>query len=220
MIVGPPSGGNGSFYRTACQHSVQFLESSNLSCPRGYIDIHWKIMKNAITSKLALALCMAALSSSALADTDSSTLTVGATVQNNCAIGNGSLSFGTTRTLAVTKGAGTAGTIANIDADSGSSISIICTLGATATINADTGANASAGVRRMLSGSDHLAYQLYTDADRLTVLNTTTGSINYTGTGAATTTTAIYGRIDGAALQAAKAGTYVDTVGLTVTYTP
>lgn len=176
-------------------------------------------MNNVIKNKFAFALCMAALSTSALADTDSSTLTVGATVQNNCAIGNGSLSFGT-RTLAVTKGAGTAGTIADIDADSGTSISIICTLGATATINADTGANASAGVRRMLSGSDYLAYQLYTDADRSTVLDTTTGSIGYTGTGAATTSTAIYGRISGPALQAAKAGVYADAVGLTVTYTP
>lgn len=176
-------------------------------------------MKFATKSKIAFTLCMAALSTSALADTDTSTLTVGATVQNNCAIGNGALSFGT-RTLAVTKHAGTAGTIANIDADSGTSISIICTNGASATINADTGANASAGVRRMLSGTDYLAYQLYTDTGRGTVLDGTTGSIAYTGTGAATTTTAIYGRINGSDLQAAKAGTYADTVALTVTYTP
>ena len=176
-------------------------------------------MKTAFNNKIAFTLCIAALSTSALADTDTSTLTVGATVQNNCAIGNGALSFGT-RTLSVTKGAGTAGTIADVDADSGTSISIICTNGASAAINADTGANANSGVRRMVSGLNFLAYELYTDAGRATVLDGTTGSIAYTGTGAATTTTAIYGRIAGADLQAAPAGVYADTVALTVTYTP
>ena len=152
------------------------------------------------------------------AATDTANLAVSATVVNVCAIGPGTLAFGSLG-LGVSAGSGVLNP-ANRDADSGSSISIVCTNGASATITAGSGSNAGVGsVRNMISGADYLAYELYTDAGRLTVLNAT-NSISYTGTGAATTSQAIYGRITGAQLAAAKKGSYTDTVAMTITYTP
>lgn len=178
-------------------------------------------MKFTKTTRLALAIGAIAFSNASMAATDTSTLTVNATVENNCAIGNGTLGFGT-RTLAVDKAAGTAGTIAAIDADTVATISIICTNGASANITADVGANAGDGtVRKMkdATSGNVLSYELYTNSSRSTVLNAD-NSIAYTGTGAATTATSIFGRIAGADLQAATKGTYTDSVGLTITYTP
>ena len=158
-----------------------------------------------------------AMAGGALAATDTADLAVSATVENACAIGPGALAFGTLG-LEVNTGLGTV-TAANHDADSGATISIACTLGASAAITAGAGSNAAGAVRNMISGSDLLAYELYTDAGRGTVLNAT-NSIGYTGTGAATTDTVIYGRITGTQLAAAKKGSYADTVAMTITYTP
>jgi spore coat protein U-like protein len=169
--------------------------------------------------KLALAMGLAALGGAALAATDSADLTVNATVQTACSIGPGTLSFGNVA-LAVTAGAGTTGTTADADADSGTSVEIVCTNGSSATVTGGNGLNYSTG-RRMRIGAttDYLGYELYTSSARTTVLDADTGSIAYTGTGSNESVT-IYGRIASAALAAAKAGSYSDTVALTVTYTP
>ncbi|MDQ0586625.1 spore coat U domain-containing protein [Variovorax paradoxus] len=168
--------------------------------------------------KVALAVGATVMAGASMAATEEANLTVGATVVNACAIGPGTLAFGGALSAAVAS-AGTAGTTADVDADSGTSISIICTNGASAAITGGGGANAVGSVRNMLSGADLLPYELYTSSGRATVFNAT-NSIAYTGTGAATTTTAIYGRILGADLAAAKKGTYADTVAMTITYTP
>ncbi|MDM0117584.1 spore coat U domain-containing protein [Variovorax sp. J22R133] len=176
---------------------------------------------NTNLKKLALVIGAAgamAMADGAWADTDSANLTVGATVENACAIGAGTLDFGTL-TLHVNAGLGTV-TQGNHDADSGTSISIACTNGASATIGAGLGAQPAGSVRQMISGSDLLAYELYTSSAYTTVLDGASGVIAYTGTGAATTNKAIYGRITGAQLAAAKKGTYADTVAMTITYTP
>lgn len=169
-------------------------------------------------SRFALAIgALAVTAGTALAATDSANLSVGATVQNACAIGPGTLSFGSNLALAVTAGAGTIGSTAAVDADSGTSVEVVCTLGATAAITGDFGANFAGSVRKMISGTDLLTYELYTTTGRTTILNP--ASIAYTGTGA-NDNVAIFGRITGAALAAAKKGSYTDTVALTITYTP
>ena len=173
---------------------------------------------NTKMSKLVVALGAMAVTGTSMAATDTANLAVSATVVNACAIGAGALAFGSL-SLAVTAGAGTAGTTADVDADSGTSISIICTNGTSAAITGDLGLNAVGSVRKMISGSDLLTYELYTNAGRGTVFNAT-NSIPYTGTGSATTATAVYGRILGTNLAAAKKGTYADTVAMTITYTP
>lgn len=171
------------------------------------------------TIKMALAAGAMVMAGASMAETDTADLAVSATVVNTCAIGPGTLAFGSALSAAVNAATGAAGTTANVDADSGASISIICTNGASAAITGGAGANAAGSVRKMLSGSDLLPYELYTDSGRTTVFNAT-NSIPYTGTGAATTTTAIYGRILGTDLAAAKKGSYADTVAMTITYTP
>jgi len=167
--------------------------------------------------KLALAVSAMTTGGVAMAATDSANLAVAATVENTCAIGPGTLGFGTVR-LGVTPGAGTVAA-SNVDADSGTSVAVVCTNGAAATIGGDLGANALTTNRRMLSGTDYLPYQLYTSAARTTALDTSTGVIAYAGTGSSGSIT-IYGRIAGTDLAAAPKGSYSDTVALTINYTP
>jgi spore coat protein U-like protein len=169
--------------------------------------------------KVALAVGLTAAVGTTVAATDTADLAISATVQNACAIGPGTLSFGNVG-MAVTAGAGTLGTTADADADSGSTVEIVCTTGSSAAVTGGNGLNYSGG-RRMRIGAtaEYLAYELYTSGARSTVLDTGSGSIAYTGTGA-NGSVAVYGRIPAAALAAAKAGAYSDTVALTVTYTP
>ncbi len=171
---------------------------------------------NVHMTKLAVAASAAFLCGGAWAATDTANLAVSATVVNVCAIGPGTLAFGSIG-LGVNSGAGTVNP-ANHDADSGSTVSVVCTNGTLAAITAGYGANALVVVRRMISGADFLTYELYTDATRLTVLNPV-NAISYTGTGLVTSQT-IYGRITGSQLAAAKKGSYSDTVAMTITYTP
>lgn len=167
-------------------------------------------------TKTVLAASALIFAAGAWAATDTANLAVSATVVNVCAIGPGTLAFGSMG-LGMNAGAGTLNP-ANRDADSGSTISVVCTNGTSAEITAGFGANALVTVRRMISGADYLTYELYTDAGRSTVLNAT-NSISYTGTGLVTSQT-VYGRITGAQVAAAKKGSYADTVLMTITYTP
>ena len=175
------------------------------------------IILNTNMKKLALTICAMGMAGGAWAATDTSNLAVSATVENVCAIGSGTLGFATLK-LGVTPGAGTLAGV-NHDFDTGSSISVVCTNGATAAITAGLGSNAVSSARKMISGVDLLGYELYTATGRTTVLDATTGSIAYSGTGAASAVT-VYGRVTAAQLALAKKGTYSDTVAMTVTYTP
>lgn len=169
----------------------------------------------------ASALLLAILGASAAhaaGATDSADLTVNATVLNACAISTGTLNFGSNLKLAVNAGLGTLGTTSDVTADTGSTVKVVCTSGASATVTAGDGANPADGVRQMASGTDRLAYDLYTTSGRTELLTGAT-SIPYTGSGAEESVT-VYGKIAGATLAAAKAGTYSDTVSLTINYTP
>lgn len=175
--------------------------------------------------KIMLATSMVTMVGSAIAATDTANLVVGAVVLTNCAIGAGVINFGAALEVATTKGAGTLGSTANVDADSGTTISVICTNGSSATITADGGANAlsaiggAARAMKIVGTTDYLSYDLYTASGRTTKLSTA-NSIAYTGTGLATATATIFGRISGANLAVAKAGIYTDTVAMTITYSP
>ncbi|MBC7548515.1 MAG: spore coat protein U domain-containing protein [Polaromonas sp.] len=175
--------------------------------------------------KLMLVTSMFTMAGSAMAAIDTANLVVNATVLTNCAIGAGVIEFGPALQIVTNKGLGTLGSTANVDADSGTTISVICTNGSSATITANAGVNPSnviGGADRAMKNSvttDYLSYDLYTASARTTKLSTV-NSIAYTGTGLATATTTIYGRISGANLAVAKAGTYTDTVAMTITYLP
>lgn len=151
----------------------------------------------------------AIFSSPASAGTRSSTLSVDATVTANCTISTSPLNFGSVDTLSGSPVDGTGG------------ITVTCTNGTvwSAAADAGSGSGATFASRRLTQGADTLSYNLYTNAGRTSIWGDGTGStvtIGNTGTGAAQTVT-VYGRIPGSQ-SSAPAGSYADTVSVTVTY--
>ena len=141
--------------------------------------------------------------------TASSNLSVNATVTANCTVSTSALSFGN-----VDVGNGT-----NFDGTGG--ISVTCTNGTawTAAADAGTGTGATLLNRRMSAGGNLLNYSLFTDAARTSIWGNGAGStatIGGTGTGSAQNVT-VYGRV-GSGQTSAPAGSYSDTVAVTVAY--
>ncbi len=171
-------------------------------------------MRNTFVTSALFATMFLGLSGAALAGTDTSELTVSATVAASCTIdASAGLAFGTYDPVV-------ANASANLDVDG--TISTTCTNGSTATITLGQGANAGSGstaaipVRRMLAGTtDFLSYELYTDGPRTTVWNDTTSGSPVTGTGAPVSTT-VFGRIPPG--QNVRANSYSDTVLATITF--
>lgn len=139
-----------------------------------------------------------------------STLDVSATVTANCVVSTTALAFGN---VDVTSGS-------NVDGTGG--ISVTCTSGTgwAASANAGSGTGASLATRKMANGANLLNYALYTDSARTTVwgdgVGGTTGTISGTGSGSAQAST-IYGRVP-SGQTSLPAGSYADTVTVTVTY--
>lgn len=136
-------------------------------------------------------------------------LAVSATVANNCTITSNAISFGSYDPIV-------AHATANLDA--AGSVVIACTKGATTTIGLDTGANASAGARRLASGGSFLTYELYQDTGRTTVWsNTGAGLLTVAAAPSkAARTYPVYARMAGG--QDVPAGTYADTIVATVNF--
>lgn len=157
----------------------------------------------------ALAPIAACLPAAASAATASSTLNVSATVTANCTVSTSALAFGNVNTLS------------GSDVDGAGGISVTCTNGtdwsASAGVGAGTGASFAA--RQMTAGANLLSYNLYTDSARSTVWGDGTGAtstIDNTGTGSVQNVS-IYGRV-GSGQISVPAGSYADTVAVTVTY--
>ena len=145
----------------------------------------------------------------ALAAEDTATLGVSATVTSNCVVSTTALSFGNVDVTAA----------ADVDGTGG--ISVTCTSGTswTATAGVGGGTGATFASRKMANGVNLLNYALYTDTERTTVWGdgaTGTGSITGTGSGSAQAST-IYGRVP-QGQTSLPAGSYSDTVTVTVTY--
>jgi spore coat protein U-like protein len=162
-----------------------------------------------VKTAILVAACAAAFAAPAHAGSQSSPLTVNATVTGNCSISTSALSFGSVDTLSASPVLGTGG------------VTITCTNGTAWSAAADAGAGSGAtlATRRMTSAGNTLNYMLYTDSGRTTVWGDgtgTTAAIASTGSGAAQSVT-IYGRVP-AGQTSAPAGSYSDTVGVTVTY--
>jgi spore coat protein U-like protein len=156
------------------------------------------------------ALAIAAVfSQPAFAQTAGANLGSSAEVTANCAVSSTPIDFGS---VDVTTGAAVVGT---------GGISVVCTNGTpwSASADAGTGGAATLAVRQMSDGANTLDYVLYTEPTRTTIWGdgvTTTATIDDTGTGVAQDKT-IYGRIS-AAQTGTVAGSYADTVAVTVTY--
>lgn len=147
-----------------------------------------------------------------LAATATSSLSSTATVTSNCTVSTTAVAFGNVN---VTTGAAV---------DQTGAFSTTCTSGTAWTAAADVGAGgtgATITTRKMTSGTNKLNYALYTEATRTTVFGDGTAgngsTIADTGTGSAVSTT-IYGRVL-SSQNTVPAGSYSDTVTITVTYT-
>jgi spore coat protein U-like protein len=167
-----------------------------------------------LSSRLTLgafaAVCaMAALPSAANASTATSTLSVNATVVDNCTVSTSALAFGNVDTLSGS----------NVDGAGG--LSVTCTNGTAwaASAGVGSGTGASFASRRMTAGSNLLNYNLYTTAGRTIVWGDGTGSTaTIAGTGTGTVqSVSVYGRV-GLGQTSVPAGSYADTVAVTVTY--
>ena len=149
----------------------------------------------------------------ARAATATDSLSVQMTITAACSVTGGTLDFGSVA----------AGTIAQTSATS--TISVTCTSGSPYSIALGGGQNAGgAGIngRKMKRGSnpEMITYQLYRDAAFTQVWGedptpTTGNTVNQSGTGSAQTI-AVHGRVPSQSVTAA--GTYTDTVSITLTY--
>lgn len=161
-----------------------------------------------ITRKL-IGLFILFFSQTLQAATATANLAVSATVINACAFGTiTSVAFGNYDPTSATANNNTG------------SIVVTCTLGDVYNIALNPGAFSGATVttRRMTGPSaGGLAYTLYRDSGRTLNWGQTIGTdtLQQTGTGLAQTAT-VYGQIP--ASQAVTAGSYSDTVGITVTF--
>lgn len=157
------------------------------------------------------------LSSNAMADTATGTLTVKATVQKSCAVntpasGNASnavIDFGTITSLSNNVDGST-------EVNSGAKLTVLCTNTTPWNVAFNTGTNPDGNQRRMAGGTtEFIPYNLYSDATRTTAINAGNA---YSGTGNGQVQAYnIYGRIP-AGTTLPSPGAYIDTVVMTVTY--
>ncbi|HEY8322405.1 MAG TPA: spore coat U domain-containing protein [Candidatus Baltobacteraceae bacterium] len=157
-----------------------------------------------------VALASAPLAASA--GTATNTLSVTASVAQNCTIGASTMAFGSYDPV-----------VANLSTnlDQTSTIRLTCTKNASGiTLGFGASANAPGGcttpARCMISGSDYLQYQIYSDSGHS---NAWTSAIAETVTGGTTTPTdvTIYGRIP-SGQDAAVGASYADSVTATVNF--
>jgi len=165
--------------------------------------------------RAAALVAVAALASAPLAasaGTATNTLSVTASVAKNCTVGSSTMAFGAYDPV-----------VANLSTnlDQTSTITLTCTKSASGiTLGFGASANAPGGctspARCMISGSDYLQYQIYSDSGRTSVWTT---AIAETVTGGTTTPTdvTIYGRIP-SGQDAAVGASYADSVTATVNF--
>jgi len=162
-----------------------------------------------IQSKL-LAMLLILSASTAHAATATGNLSVTATVSGTCTLTTTPVAFGTYDPAA------------GADDTATGAVTVTCTSGTGYTVSLDAGANeltpGDITTRRMLANtSDYLPYQLYQDSGHTTAWGDTGGAIltGQTGNGSAQAIN-VYGVI--VKNQYVAAGSYVDTVVVTVTY--
>jgi spore coat protein U-like protein len=152
---------------------------------------------------------IASLAAAHNANAGSQTANMGmsATVTTVCSLSTTPISFGEVSLSGPTDGTGT--------------ISVTCTDDGTYNVGLDTGANAQAGQRQLVSGSNALNYNLYSDSGYSTAWGNTVGTNTVAGTGSGSAQTlTVYGQIPGSQTLHSGTGsaTYSDTVTVTVYY--
>ena len=154
-------------------------------------------------ARLLAAFALMAQPRPARSGTDTDVLTVTATVISACSLSGGSLTFGSY----------TSGQTSNADVD-GTINYVNCS--GTLTFALDGGTSGNINARQMSNGASRLNYQIYRDPTRSSIwgigANAQTQILLETRNGSIT----VYGRIPGG--QVVPAGTYTDTVNITLTF--
>lgn len=153
-------------------------------------------------SLLAAAIAVAGVCGTANAATDTKNLAVTMTITGACDIHTGAAT-------SVDFGSAAAG---GSDKTATGNLIVNCSNAQTYAITLGNGANYSGG-RRMKSGANYIAYDLYSDAG----FTTAWSSVSGTGTGI-DQNIPVYGKVLAASYSASAPGTYNDTVVATVTY--
>lgn len=165
-------------------------------------------MKKTFSNAGRLSLLAIALwANNAAAATATTTMGVSATVSSVCLISANAINLGTYDAVA-----GTAVTATT-------TVSATCTSGSTydVGISVGNGTGATVAARKLTSGANTLTYSLYSDAGHTTAWGDTVGTNTVAGTGNGTAQSiTVYGKIN--ASQNVPAGSYSDTVNVTVTY--
>jgi spore coat protein U-like protein len=150
---------------------------------------------------------------SAFAGTQTSNMSVSATVSANCTISAGALDFGAYDPVVANASNPLPGT---------ATITVTCTNGSPATLTLDQGLHPAGGstnaapLRQMANGGSLMSYDLFQDNAMTVPWGNTAGTgVGYTGTGTSGSVT-VYGQVAGA--QNVPAGTYNDTVVATITF--
>lgn len=136
------------------------------------------------------------------------TMGISATVLSACVVTSNSLAFGNYNPTSASP------------TDATSTFDVLCTAGTSYSVglNAGTKAGATVTTRQMSSGGNVLSYSLYSDSSRNTNWGNTPGTDTPSPTtaGVLPSTFTVYGRIP--AQQNVQAGSYADTVTITVSY--
>jgi spore coat protein U-like protein len=164
--------------------------------------------------KILLIMALECISINSYADTYTANLEVSAQIATNCTISMTAVTFANYDPIVTNKSADLLDTgKVTTTCTNGSSVKITLGQG----LNADTGSTDAAPLRQMASGTNRLAYFLYSDSGRTTVWGDTVDTSKAdTGTGVASELT-VYGRMPANQNKPAKSD-YVDTVRATVTF--
>ncbi|MGD9715402.1 MAG: spore coat U domain-containing protein [Thermomicrobiales bacterium] len=176
----------------------------------------FRFARRAFTTSLA-----AFLTVPANAGSSNGTIAVSLTISDACAVNGGSITSGSLGQIGAISFANQPGIFGDVDAamiatGGGGAISVLCSPGLTPQLTIGTGDNDSNNLRHLASGSNEVAYRLYSDSGRTNEI--TIGQQLSLGTA---TTTAfevpIYARVnsEGAVL---PGGSYTDTVQVTLAW--
>lgn len=155
------------------------------------------------------------------AATATTSFTVSATVTNGCAFGNSlSTSVSTLGTINFGSFASVPTNVDVVSASGAGSVVVTCTPGATVTIAMDYGLHGGSVTQRYMTNSGAtatLAYQLYQDSAHTKVWGTGAQAMTVSSFPATTQTYPVYARLL-SFTTSPTAGTYTDTVTVTLTY--
>ena len=161
-------------------------------------------MRNRITLMIAATLLMAP----AVFASANARFQVSAAVSADCRISVSDLSFGQYDPL---------GQNSSRELNAAAGVSMLCTRDARATIVMDAGRNPLGTSRAMASGDQHVAYQIYRDADRTQVWGSGGDALQFVSTGVQQPQQfVVYARIPPG--QEVASGTYSDVVTATVDF--